>query len=196
MKFLWGVSALTSVLLGGMSVAHATSTGKIEFSGELIAASCTVSPGAGSAGGNGNINVDLGKVSLSDVGEPGTGSAAAAATQINLDIDCSSGVGGLSTVKVKFDPLSGSGIDSADGRLLKLQSGEKAAKGIAIAIINDDNKVLNLSANETIDAALKVDEGKATANLSMRAAYALTGASDEIKAGVGNATLPFTLTYE
>ncbi|AZF20922.1 fimbrial protein [Pseudomonas sp. R3-52-08] len=194
MKFLWGVSALTSVLLGGMGVAHATSSGKIEFSGELIAASCTVEPGAGSSGGNGNINVDLGKVSLSDVGEPGVG--VAAATHINLDIDCSSGVGGLSTVKVKFDPLSGSGIDGADGRLLKLQSGEKAAKGVAIAILNDNNQVLNLSANETIDAALQVDEGKATASLSMRAAYALNGASDDVKAGIGNATLPFTLTYE
>lgn len=182
--------ALSTAVVAASGVAQA-STGNIKFTGAVNSSSCVVSPGAGSSGAAGDIAVMMGTVSLNDL-STSTGTDFGGAANIGLDIQCDSGMTSLSTLHVRFDPLSGSGIDSDDPRLLKLDA--NGAKGVGIAIINGDHEVINLSDNQVIDAPLEIDGDKATANLSMRAAYVLTGVAAE--AGPANASMPFTVTYD
>ncbi|WP_259699170.1 fimbrial protein, partial [Pseudomonas chlororaphis] len=114
---------------------------------------------------------------------------------INLNLDCGGTAEGLKSVKLQFDPSSGTGIDSKNVSLLKVTGG---AEGVGIGLYNSSNTLVNLGANETIDGALvPTTEGETTtytANLNLRAGYVANGAP--IKAGPANGQLPFTLTYE
>ena len=71
----------------------------------------------------------------------------------SIRADCGKTGTGLTTVKLKFDPMSGTGIDSHNESLLKLGK-DSTATGVGIGIYGSDGKLLNLSANETIDAPL------------------------------------------
>lgn len=184
---LLAATLLSALVIG--SAAHAN-TGTISFTGTLTSATCTVDPGAGSGGTTNNIEVDLGTVSFRDLSE-GTGTDFGAATRINLDINCSS-ASGLSTVKMNFNPSSGTGVDTLDPRLLKTTGG---STGVGIGIINEANQVLALNAAETIDAPLTESAGSATAQMTMRAAYILNG-DTTLTAGAANGSMPFTLSYE
>ncbi|HDR9484474.1 TPA: type 1 fimbrial protein [Burkholderia aenigmatica] len=172
--------------------------GTINFTGEIMTASCSLTGGAGASvgGSKGNqiVAVNLGKVSADSLGGA-AGGGIAAGTQINLNVDCGSTGTGLNTVKLKFDPLSGSGLDGKNNKLLKT-AGD--AEGVGIGLYNTNNQLLDLAANETFDAQLVKggtdDAPVYTAALSMRAGYVANGAT--IKAGTANGTLPFTLTYE
>ncbi|MFA8330562.1 type 1 fimbrial protein, partial [Burkholderia ubonensis] len=79
------------------------------------------------------------------------GGGIAAGTAINLSLDCGSTAKGLTTVKVRFDPASGSGVDGANNKLLKTTG---TAKGVGIGIFDAAGTLLNLNANETFDAPL------------------------------------------
>ena len=187
-------AAVASILANSAMAADGT----INFTGDIVAASCNITGGAGTnvGGGKGNqtIDVSLGKVSIDALG--GTaGGGIAGSTNINLDLDCGNTGTGLTTVKLKFDPLSGSGIDSNNISLLKV-AGD--ATGVGIGIYDNTGKLLNLSANETIDAPL-VKAGTEpnltySAKLDLRAGYVKSGAATPT-AGTANGTLPFTLTY-
>jgi major type 1 subunit fimbrin (pilin) len=189
------LAAIASLFATGSAMA---ADGTLNFTGKITAASCSITGGAGSTvtgeKGNQNIAVDLGTVSADALG--GTaGGGIAAGTAINLNLDCGNTATDLTTVKVKFDPLAGSGSDAKNNKLLKTTG---TAKGVGIGIYNTDNTLLNLAANETFDAPLvKTGEGAETvyiASLNMRAGYVANG--DKIDAGTANGTLPFTLTYE
>lgn len=181
-----------------MNAAHAAD-GTINFTGEIVAASCGITGGNGTnvGGGKGNqtIDVKLGKVSVDTLA--GTaGGGIAAGTAINLSLDCGATGKGLTTVKVRFDPAGGSGVDGSNNKLLKTTG---TAKGVGIGIYNTAGTLLNLGANETFDAAL-VKGGTTeapiyTADLAMRAGYVKSGTTD-VEAGTADGTLPFTLTYE
>ncbi|KVC40994.1 fimbrial protein [Burkholderia pseudomultivorans] len=179
--------------------------GTINFSGEIVTASCSISSGAGAnvTGGKGaqNVEVKLGKVSSDAIGSVSDGQIAAG-TNINLNLDCGNTADKLTTVKVRFDPNGGSGVDPKNVYLLKTTG---TAEGVGIGIYDIDNKLLNLAANETFNAPLvrTTTPGAAegdpevvnySAKLALRAAYVKNG--DPVKAGVANGTLPFTLTYE
>lgn len=169
--------------------------GTIAFTGEILAASCSATAGAGTsvAGDKGKqtINVPLGKVSMDSLG--GTGIIAGSA--ININLDCGSTAAGLTTVQVQFDPMSGSGIDGKKNSLLKTTG---TATGVGIGIFNSDNTTVNLAANEFFSAPLVVtgegEKAQYSAALNMRAGYVANG--DTLKPGTANATLPFTLTYK
>ncbi|WP_321911298.1 fimbrial protein [Burkholderia cepacia] len=172
--------------------------GTINFTGAITTASCSLTGGAGAnvspgAGGQ-NIAVNLGTVSADSIGNT-AGGGVAAGTQINLNLDCGNTGTGLTTVKMKFDPATGTGLDGKNNKLLKV-SGD--AEGVGIGLYDSNNKLLNLAANETFDAPLVKggpdDAPTYTAALNLRAGYVANGAA--IKAGVANGTLPFTLTYE
>ncbi|OLF53820.1 fimbrial protein [Pseudomonas chlororaphis] len=172
--------------------------GTINFTGEITAASCTATAGAGTTvggnKGNQNIDVALGKVSMDSL--KGTaGGNIVAGNAISINLDCGATATGLSTVRVQFDPMSGSGIDPKKNTLLKTTG---TATGVGIGIYNSSNTQVNLAANEFIDAALvKGGTEQAptyTANLNMRAAYVANG--DTLAPGTANGTLPFTLTYQ
>ncbi|WP_269501798.1 fimbrial protein [Burkholderia sp. IMCC1007] len=172
--------------------------GTINFTGEITTASCSLTGGAGAtvggSKGDQTVAVNLGKVSADALGGK-AGSGIAAGTQINLNVNCGDTGTGLSTVKLKFDPLSGSGLDGKNNKLLKTVGG---AEGVGIGLYNTDNQLLDLAANETFDAPLVksgTDEAPVyTAELAMRAGYVANG--ETVKAGTANGTLPFTLTYE
>lgn len=194
-KKILALAAFATMFAAGSAMA---ADGTLNFTGSITAASCSITGGAGSSvtgeKGSQNIAVNLGTVSADALG--GTaGGGVAAGTAINLNLDCGNTATDLTTVKVKFDPLAGSGTDSKNNKLLKTTG---TAQGVGIGIYDTNNKLLNLAANETFDAPLVkggTEEAPVyTASLNMRAGYVANG--DKIDAGTANGTLPFTLTYE
>lgn len=192
-KFLMLTSA--ACILANTALA---ADGTINFTGEITAASCVASAGAGSAvsGGKGQqiVDVNLGKVGMDALG--GSAEAGlAAGTSINLNLDCGNTAAGLTTVKFGFDPMSGSGIDPKNNSLLKTTG---SASGVGIGMYDENSQLINLSANEVYSAPLTVagegQDAKYSAALNMRASYVANG--DALKPGTANGTLPFTLTYE
>lgn len=193
-------SVLSIAIVGAVSTSAMAADGTINFTGEIIAASCTVKPGnsgtsTGGTAGKQTIDVNLGKVSADSLGTTG---AVSSSKSINLNLDCGKTAEGLTTVKLTFDPANGSGLDSTNNNLLKITGPtDKTAKGVAIGLFTSDNKMLNLAANEAISGTL-TSTGTApditySAKVDLRAGYVATGA---ITPGIANGTLPFTLTYE
>lgn len=188
------------ILLGltALATSAMAADGMLSFSGEVVAASCSIRAGAGSTvtgeEGNQRIDVKLGKVSLDSLTSSGS-SLPVAGVNINLNLDCGATATGLKTVRLKFDPSSGSGIDPDNVSLLKTTG---TAKGVGIGLYDLNNKLLNLSGNETFDAPLvsvgDIDEPQYKASINLRAAFVANG--DDMAPGLANATLPFTLTYE
>ncbi|AZC24607.1 MULTISPECIES: fimbrial protein [Pseudomonas] len=192
-KFLM-IASTACVLANSAQAADGT----INFTGEITAASCVASAGAGSSVGGGQgqqiVEVNLGKVSMDALG--GSAEAGlAAGTSINLNLDCGNTAAGLTTVKFGFDPMSGSGIDPNNNSLLKTTG---SAGGVGIGMYDENSQLINLSANEAYSAALTAsgegEQAKYSAALNMRASYVANGS--ELKPGTANGTLPFTLTYE
>ncbi|WP_063551078.1 fimbrial protein [Burkholderia territorii] len=191
---MWSVAGLA---FSTMNAAHAAD-GTINFTGEIVAASCAITGGNGAtvtgSKGNQTIDVKLGKVSA-DALAGTAGSGIAAGTAINLNLDCGSTGKGLTTVKVRFDPAGGSGVDGTNNKLLKTTG---SATGVGIGIYDTAGTLLNIGANETFDSALvkggKEEAPTYTASLAMRAGYVKNGGT--VAAGTANGTLPFTLTYE
>lgn len=199
MKMIRGL--LASSVICVFSAPAMAADGTISFTGAITAASCKVSAGAGSevSGGVGNqvINVKLGTVSMDALGDGSAGGGIAGGTAINLNLDCGNTAAGLTAVSVTFDPMSGSGVDASNNKLLKT-TGD--AKGVGIGLYKADlaNTLLNLSANDTFDGALVAtgegEDAKYTAQLNLRAGYVANGQT--LGAGSANGTLPFTLSYK
>lgn len=193
-------SILAATAVGLVTTSAIAADGKIEFTGEITAASCSATAGAGTgiSGNKGNavIAVGLGKVSIDSLQNTGS-TPIVSGTPININLDCGNTAAGLTTVKVKFDPYSGSGIDDKNNALLKIAPG--GASGVGIGIFAANNTMLNLAAGDSFDSALIVTgEGKAaqyTAHLNMRAAYVANGEAT-IVPGAANGTLPYTLSYQ
>lgn len=189
--------------LAALATAFGTSSAMadtINFIGAVTAASCTITGGGGTnvAGNPGSqvIFVNLGKVSADAIGGTTTNGNITAGTNISLNLDCGTSATDLKTVRMKFDAVSGSGLDGSNNKLLKVSGG---AEGVGIGLFDANNKLLNLAANDTISGAL-VKGGTQTAPtytaaLNLRAGYVANGAA-AIKPGTANGTLPFTLTYE
>ncbi|SDU51356.1 fimbrial protein [Pseudomonas yamanorum] len=189
------ISLIALAMAAAVSSNAFAETGTLTFTGNLNTSTCTVTPGgsAGSGGSAGVIDVAMGDVSFADLGTvAGDGSVGASFTPIDLGLECSEATGKTSVV-MSFDPASGSGLDASDNRLLSLASG--GATGAGIALINSNNKIIDLGAGEEIKAPLTVDgSGEGTADFALRATYVSNGGTEA--AGVANASLPFLLTYE
>ncbi|MGE7959002.1 fimbrial protein [Pseudomonas sp. NPDC089530] len=191
-------SVLSMAIAGAVSTSAMAADGTINFTGEIIAASCAITGGAGTTVGGSagaqSIDIGLGKVSSDSLGST-AGGGIVGGKSINLNLDCGGTAAGLTSVKLQFDPNSGSGVDSKNGSLLKTTG---TATGVGIGLYDGSNKLLNLAANETISGALEktgeAETTKYTAKLNLRAGYVANGAT--IAAGTANGTLPFTLTYE
>ncbi|OIN46427.1 fimbrial protein [Pseudomonas azotoformans] len=188
---------LASSIVGLFATSAMAADGTINFTGEITAASCSATSGAGTsvtgAKGKQVIDVKMGKVSMDSLG--GAPAGIVAGTAININLDCGGTGTGLTTVKVQFDPNSGSGVDLKNNNLLKTTG---TATGVGIGMYSAGNTLINLSGNGSFDAPL-IKTGtdpdfKYAANLNLRAAYVANG--DVMKAGTANGELPFTLTYE
>lgn len=181
-------------IMAACAVCASTSTamaadGTINFTGEIVAASCTVTGGAGTEVNGTSIDVGLGKVSISSLTTAGAG-VAVGGTLINLSLDCAAA--GVTKVKFNFDPMSGSGIDASNNSLLKTDG---VARGVGIGLYDESNQLINLSANQAYVAELTdAGAGNFTAELRMRASYVANGAT--LVVGSANGTLPFSMTYE
>ncbi|WP_244129992.1 MULTISPECIES: fimbrial protein [Burkholderia] len=194
-KKILAAAAVVGMVAAGSAMA---ADGTINFTGSISAASCSITGGAGTnvtgEKGKQDIAVNLGKVSADSIG--GTaGGGIAGGTSISLNLDCGNTATDLTLIKMKFDPRAGSGVDGKNNKLLQVSG---TAKGVGIGIYNGSNTLVNLAANETIDAPLVKGGTEAapvyTAALDLRAGYVANG--DKIEAGSANGTLPFTLTYE
>lgn len=194
-KHILAIAAVAATFATGSALA---ADGQIQFEGKITAASCTITGGSGAnvSGGKGEqlVKVKLGTVSSDSIPDAQSTNIAAG-TSINLNLDCGNTAKDLTTVKLKFDPMSGSGVDSSNNKLLKVLGG---AEGVGIGIYDTTNKLLDLAANDTFDAPLVKGGTEAapvyTAALNMRAGYVKNGAT--FKSGDANGTLPFTLSYE
>ncbi|WP_175022751.1 MULTISPECIES: fimbrial protein [Burkholderia] len=194
-KKILALAAVAGMFAAGSAMA---ADGTINFTGNITAASCSITGGAGTnvtgEKGKQDIAVNLGTVSSDSIG--GTaGHGIAGGTSISLNLDCGNTATDLTLVKMKFDPRSGSGVDGKNNKLLQVSG---TAKGVGIGIYDSSNTLLNLAANETISAPLVkggTDEAPVyTAALDMRAGYVANG--DKVEAGTADGTLPFTLSYE
>jgi len=190
------VAAAIGLMAGS---AMAAGDGTINFTGNIVAASCKVTPGDGATGDGKIINVNLGTVSTDSLGG-GEEAGIVGGTAINLDLNCNNGAKDLTHVKVRFDPTSGSGVDSHNNKLLAITGApDKTASGVGIGIFNKDHTLLNLNGNDEIVG--EVVKGGTDVNptysakLFMRAAY-VKSSNAAITAGQANGTLPFTLNYE
>lgn len=194
-KKILAFAAVAGTLAAGSAMA---ADGTINFTGNITAASCSITGGAGTSvtgeKGKQDIAVNLGTVSSDSIGGA-AGHGIAGGTAISLSLDCGNTATDLTLVKMKFDPKAGSGVDGKNNKLLKTSG---SATGVGIGVYDDSNTLLNLAANETINAPLVKGgtelEPVYTAALNMRAGYVANG--DKIAAGTANGTLPFTLSYE
>jgi type 1 fimbria pilin len=187
--------ALAIAAAAAMSTTANAATGTLQFTGNLTAAACTVTPGGDASGGAGSdIIVDMGSVSFSDLetASPGQTTVGAAISDLSFDVGCS-GVGAFNTVVMNFDPQSGTGRDASDSRLLALASG--GASGAAIAVVDGSRNIIDMSNDPEVRAALTVDAGGVgTAKFDLAATYLRTSGTQT--PGAANGSLPFVLTYE
>lgn len=188
--------ALAIAASAAMSGTVFAASGVLQFVGELRHGSCSVTPGGDARAGSGkDVLVDMGNVSFADleVAAPGVDNVGVAVSDLNFDIGCPGGIGRLSNVRMVFDPNIGSGLDSVDGRLLALLPG--GASGAAIALVDSNNDIIDMSSAPEIKAPLRLDkDGAGTANIALRATYLKT-AGTEVP-GAANGSLPFVLRYE
>jgi major type 1 subunit fimbrin (pilin) len=172
-------SALAATPAGG---------GQISFTGEINNDACSVD---GTTGKNKTIAFDLGNVSLKDMGtdtDPGAGRLSA--SDINLSINCNAGT----KVTLQFDATKGGATVVPGKKVLGLQ-GSDAAKGVGIAIMDQSGQVIDLSTPASAEISSNLSNGDAT--LAFSAAYVKTTNDVQVlKAGSGNAILPFSLSYE
>lgn len=194
-KVSLSLAVLAAMGLGVAGSANAANNGKLVLNGTLTNISCDVGAGSGASAGNnpGEINVDLGNVSFSDIGRPAANKIETA-SPIQLLVNCTAGAAQYNTVKMRFVARQGSGLDNSDQTLLRTTG---AADGVGIALLNSSNQFMDLSGNETIDAAL-VRQGTdgATAELNFAAVYALNGSGATTNPGNADGFLPFVLDYE
>jgi len=193
---------LVAAAIGLMAGSAMAADGTINFTGSIVAASCTLTGGSGTnvSGGKGDqiVDVKLGKVTTDSLGGTASGSIVGG-TAINLELNCDNSAEGLNKVKLRFDPTSGSGIDPNNNKLLATTGPEDdKATGVGIGLYNDQNVLLNLSGNDVIEGNLVkggTDQNPTySAKLAMRAGYVKSGSA--VTAGQANGQLPFTLTYE
>ncbi|MCY1541879.1 Fimbrial protein [compost metagenome] len=192
---------LAAAVAGLLANSAMAADGTINFTGEIIAASCEIKGGPGTTVGGSkgqyDINVNLGKVSIDSLGSAGGGIAGG--TNINLDLDCGKTGTGLKKVRVKFDPNGGSKLHPQDNRLLGLTT-LSTAKGVGIGMFKQDGTMINLANSNDVFEDDLIETGTApnityTAKLQMRAGYVMAGAPGGVSAGTANGTLPFTLDY-
>lgn len=195
------IKVLSVLAASLMATSVMANDGTLNFTGEIIAASCELTGGSGTTVGgeasNQIIDIDMGKVSIDSIQSAAGNGTIAAGKNINLNLDCGGTGTGLTSVNVAFDPASGSGFDAQNSALLAIEAG--GAAGVGIGLYDTSSNLLDLRAGEYFSAPLtEADDGEGgkvyTADLNIRAAY--VGNGETIEPGLANATLPFTISYQ
>ncbi|HCB2207738.1 TPA: fimbrial protein [Citrobacter farmeri] len=174
LKFAAGVAVILSV--SQVNAAITNNDGTVNFTGEIIDASCTVDIGA-----NNTMEVILGKVSKTVF--TGVGSYASS-TEFDLKVkDCPATIHGIA---VKFD---GQGYNG-DNSVLAVTAGTGTAEGVAIELLDKNQKVVPLF---TVSDIYPLADGETTLTLPFYARYKQVAAT--VKPGPANSTAQFTLNY-
>jgi major type 1 subunit fimbrin (pilin) len=164
-----------SVLVSSSAFAE---DGKINFTGEILDAACTVDIGAGNT-----MSVDLGKINKSAIATSG---ATSSPTDFSLTLtDCPAAV---TSAAIKFDGTAFNG----DNTVLALTEGTTelpSATGVGIQILDDEDTVVALDAPSK-DYTLKADVDN---DLKFSARY--IAKSDTVVAGTANSAVSFTVNY-
>lgn len=161
--------------------------GHLYFSGDISAISCI----AGARADNGNSVLDMGSIGFDDIGTIASPKLLLA-NRINIRVTCPDGSSGMDTVHMTFRPTTGgTGLDPVEPRLL---ANTGSATGVGVAIIKDDDTLLDFNSLEPLNATMTEVAESGVATLTLRAAYVRNGAA----LGVGNlvSSTPFLLTYE
>lgn len=181
---------LVLALAGAAANSAMAADGQINFTGKVIASACTSTGEATKPA----IEVDMGTVTADSISnEPGSASFTAI-KNIGLTLECGDVGATAKKLHMYFRPAEGSGLD-ANGTL-KVDGG--GAAGVAIALLDGDNKKIDLNnAGYYVSSDLTKIDGstpeKHSTSLSLGAAYVKTGGA--ITEGAANATLPFVLQY-
>ncbi|WP_153448274.1 fimbrial protein [Vibrio algicola] len=157
----------------GMTSAYASS-GVVNFTGSIVADSCTVNSGTT------DVQVTLGNVSAGDLQ-----SANDHSTHKNFSIsltECPAN----SNVAFRFDGEQ----DENNSNLLKITGGDTVATGVAIGLFNADGTALALGDDST---TFPID-GSGSGSANFQAAYISTGAG--ATAGEANGVANFTIIYD
>ncbi|WP_425118404.1 fimbrial protein [Burkholderia gladioli] len=187
---LMSAAALT---LTAMQAAHA-SDGTINFTGSVVASTCKIN------GGTNDLTVPLPTAATSQLGTVG---ATAGRTPFTLSLSgCTTDrkEGGNSVpapvrkVSVAFEP--GPNVNLATGRLVP--TGENAATGVEIEILNDKYTPIKIGAESSTQGTQIVDidaaeGGTGTATLQFAAQYVATG--DKVTGGPANSFVTYSLVY-
>lgn len=167
-----------------------TFDGQIDFTGKVVADTCRLSSPNGDAS---SIKVDMGAVSIEDIGTveapifSGSGSK-----QVDFNINCKT------EAKVSMT-LNGKSPEVVTGnKILRVNNGSTSAgfaKGVGIALY--DKSGSGSTAFDLTNGALLKETTAGQVNevrrVSFAAAYVKNGTPS---AGIANASLPFTLTYQ
>lgn len=162
------------LMLGGGHV-YASSSGVINFTGEIIAGGCDVVSGGES------LSVDLGRMSVDSFGGAAGVTAGAAAFRIEL-INCHAELTGVAVV---FDGTP----HAEDSSILALQ-GVDSATGVGVAIYEADGSTLVPLHSPSLKKGM---DGESEVTLQYVAKYRSTSA--EVVGGEANAVANFTVVY-
>jgi len=173
-KLLITAGILSALVLSSPSVFAAD--GRINFTGEILDASCKVSNTEANP-----LIVNLGKVSKKSF--PATGSTAAS-TSFKLTLTgCPKAV---TSASLKFDGVS----DNGNNNIIALTAGTGVATGVGVQITDEQNVVIPLS---TETSSIAIDPNAEETDLGFLARYISTAAT--VTPGPANATATFTMTY-
>ncbi|KVC95583.1 fimbrial protein [Burkholderia ubonensis] len=181
-----------SILLASpVAMAAETVNGMINFEGTVVANTCKLASANGDAA---TINVNMGTVSADDIGNVNAPKFLSSSSgRANFDVVCN----GPGTVSMKFAAKASE--LSADKKSIRVNNGTPSAgfaQGVGIAIYDGTGagtQAFDL-ANGDLLKSHKFNEA-GSLNLRFAAAYVAEDPT-KIKAGVANASVPFTMTYE
>lgn len=170
----------TTMLLSLASISMTSNAAEIKFTGKVTAASCELS--------SGNLSMQLPTVGEKYVQDPGQH---AGVTSLSAAITCA-GATDVGTVTMSLMP----NVNTFNGPvLLNTATGEEAAEGVGIVVLDKDNKPIDFSkGSEAVITAPMSESG--SANIVVQATYAKDGSGNPVEAGNVAAVLPFVMTYE
>lgn len=167
---------LTLTLLCACAVGVRADDVTLNFTGNVIAATCTVDPTSI------NTSVPLGKISTTALSGSG---AKSNPTPFDLVINCPTNGPGSATVRFNATP------DSTDPTLVALDGVAGSASGVAIRIAEPDGTTLPLN---TASATRTLISGQNT--LTFQASYQALVDRPDITPGVANGSAQFTINYQ
>ncbi|KWH02239.1 fimbrial protein [Burkholderia territorii] len=194
MKKLAMMMSAAGLAFVAVNAAHA-SDGTINFTGSVVASTCTIN------GGTNDLTVPLPKASTNQLATAGATAgrtpftlALSGCTTDSKDDEGVSIPAPVKKVSVAFEP--GPNVNLETGRLKP--TGADAAKGVEIAILNDKYEPIKIGAESLTQGTQVVDidtaeSGTGTATLQFAAQYVATG--DAVSGGSANSFVTYSLVY-